>query len=270
MAKTNGTKKIVLRKLRTGHWTSQGQGAGAAGTGDNAGAGDDDDTDDDDLGDDDDDDDLGDDGKPKAKGKTKPAADDPEKQRLSQEAARRRRQAREATTKLSQVQAELDAIKNKDKPENDQLKGDNASLKTRAETAEAKANALALQSSIRLAAAHARVDSSQMKFLEFLFEGQKVDVEEIGDDLDDEVAAILKKLIAETPTLVPKRRKAAANSDDDSDDDDDDEDDGNLGKKMGRTAPAMNNGRKKPGRETEQQKAARLALKFPALGGRIR
>lgn len=39
-------------------------------------------------------------------------------------------------------------------------------------------------------------------------------------------------------------------------------------KKMGRTAPAMNNGRRKPGRETESQKAARLAQRFPALGRR--
>lgn len=39
-------------------------------------------------------------------------------------------------------------------------------------------------------------------------------------------------------------------------------------KKMGRTAPAMNNGRRKPGKETEEQRRIRLSQKYPALQGR--
>lgn len=38
--------------------------------------------------------------------------------------------------------------------------------------------------------------------------------------------------------------------------------------KMGRSAPAMNNGRRKPGKETEDQRRIRLSQKYPALQGR--
>lgn len=40
--------------------------------------------------------------------------------------------------------------------------------------------------------------------------------------------------------------------------------------KTGRTAPSMNNGRKKLTRETSEQKASRLAKRFPALQGRVK
>jgi hypothetical protein len=40
------------------------------------------------------------------------------------------------------------------------------------------------------------------------------------------------------------------------------------GQTTGRTAPAMNNSRQKLGRETQQQRAQRLAKRFPALGNR--
>ncbi len=38
--------------------------------------------------------------------------------------------------------------------------------------------------------------------------------------------------------------------------------------KFGRTAPTMNNNRQKPGKETPDQRAKRLAKRFPALGNR--
>lgn len=38
---------------------------------------------------------------------------------------------------------------------------------------------------------------------------------------------------------------------------------------MGRTAPAMNNSRRKPGKETQDQRASRLAKRFPALQNRV-
>lgn len=37
----------------------------------------------------------------------------------------------------------------------------------------------------------------------------------------------------------------------------------------GRTAPRMNNGRKKLTKETDEQKASRLAKRFPVLQGRV-
>lgn len=39
--------------------------------------------------------------------------------------------------------------------------------------------------------------------------------------------------------------------------------------RTGRTAPSMNNGRQKPGRETKEQRAERLSRQFPALQGRV-
>lgn len=45
-------------------------------------------------------------------------------------------------------------------------------------------------------------------------------------------------------------------------------DSADTARKFGRTAPAMNNARGKPGRETDADKLNRLAKRFPALGRR--
>lgn len=260
-------KKIVMRKRRNGIWHSMGQGNGSVqdqgGSGSGDGSGDSDDGDDLEDDDDDDDDDVGD-PKSKSKGKSKEKVnDDPEKARLSQEAARRRRQAREERNRANTLQAQLDEIKNKDKPEVDRLKGENETFRTRAETAESDLNSSRLEAAFLRQAMKLGIDPTQLEFAEFKFSKTKIDVEEAGDDLNDEVAAVLKTVVAETPSLIPKKRGRKA-SDDDDDDDDDDENQSTTG----RTAPAMNNGRRKPGKETPEQRKARLAKKFPALQGR--
>ncbi len=252
-------KKILSRKRRNGVWYSMGQGNGSVqdqnDSGDSSGDDDDDDLDDDDA------DDNGADPKGKTKTKDKPN-DDPEKARLSQEAARRRRQAREERNRANGLQAQLDEIQNKDKPEVDRLKTENESFRTRAETAESSLNGTRLEAAFLRQAMKMGIDPAQLEFAEFKFSKTKIDVEEAGDDLNDEVEAVLKNVIAETPTLIPKKRSRKV-SDDEDDEDDDDED-----QKTGRTAPAMNNGRRKPGKETPEQRKARLAKKFPALQNR--
>jgi hypothetical protein len=188
-----------MRKRRTG-WCSMSTGGGSYNSPnvkDDAASDADDDSDDDDDGD-------------------EPRKPKRSIQKLSNEAARRRRENRELKAENDRLKAQLA----------DDGKATGTSDSTRADFILALAEAGLKRDRIRAAT-------------------KLVDLDEF-DDVEDAI----EELKAEHPFLF-----GPESNDDEK-------------PKTGRTAPSMNNGRRKPGKETEEQRRIRLSSKYPALQGR--
>lgn len=168
-----------------------------------------DDPDDDDLDDDDDDDD------------DKPSPDDikdPEKKRLSDEAARHRLRAKKAKQRADDLQAKLDA---KEAEENDKDKPDLAKLQKERDDAVAKAedlgsavNTLTIANAVRDEVAELDLNPKKIKAII-----KVMDVDDIEVDDDGEVTGVREALEAvkkDYPEWIVK----ASGKDDDEDDDD--------------------------------------------------
>lgn len=188
-------RKVNMRKRRNGVWHSMGAGGSynSPNVKDDAESDADDDSDDDEP-------------QPKRK-------HDPDKARLSSEAARRRREAREWRQRAEAAEAQL-ANDGKSTGASDGLRSD-----------------------LILELADAGLKKDQIRAAMKL-----VDLDDY-DNADDAIEDLREQYPSVFTSNAPNET-------------------------MGRTAPAMNNGRRKPGKETEEQRRVRLSQKFPALRGR--
>lgn len=167
-------------------------------------------------GDEEDEEDSGSGGTGKGKGdKDDKSVDDPDKKRLSDEAAKYRRLRREEREKREAAEARLRELEDKDKGDAEKLTAEVKTLTTRAEAAEAQVSDLARE--VAIARASRGKNIADHDLLEFLLTKEKVEyLDEDGEIAD--LGSVVDELIKKKPSLV-----ATGGGKDDEDDDDEDE-----------------------------------------------
>lgn len=175
---------------------------------------------------------------------------DPEKHRLSQEAKQRRIEAKQAKRERDEARAELQAIRDKEKPENDRLKSELEAEKAKTATLSSLATKAIVRAGVSDVARDNGIASDKVDYLRFLLnEGEHLaldDEYEFESDLD----TVVKDLIKKNPSLVE-----VASGDDEGKGGDDEGEDGTP---SGRPV----NGKKDKGGKGD---FATLAKKYPAL-----
>lgn len=146
---------------------------------------------------------------------------DPDKKRLSDEAARRRRQARQLKQERDAARAELEQLKGKDKPEVEQIKQERDTLKQNLESAESRLRSQAVRMAILEKASELQVKPGKIKYIPRLIDLDNIDVDDDGtvDGLDDELEAIKN----DNPEWFSTNGHATTNGKDSEDDDEEDE-----------------------------------------------
>lgn len=141
---------------------------------------------------------------------------DPEKKRLSDEAAKRRRMARAFREERDQARAELEQLKGKDKPELDTITAERDTLRKQADKQAETLRSQAVMLALLEAMPKLKVKPEKAKYIARLLDGDDYEI----DDDDFEVTGMedaIKKVLADNPEWVVNGTK-------DEDDDDDDED----------------------------------------------
>lgn len=210
--------------------------------------------DDDDEGADDDDED-GDDEEGSGTGGTgsdddKPV-DDPEKKRLSDEAAKWRRLRREERLEREKAEARVKELEGKDASEAEKLQADLEAATAKVTTLTSQVSEFAREVAISRGASGKNI--ADLDYLGHLLDKEKVEyLDEDGEiaDLSDAIEALLKK----KPSLA-----ATGGGDADDSDDDDDTDDDAKTKSTGKRTDGKGKGNK------NGLDAAALQAKFPAL-----
>jgi hypothetical protein len=184
---------------------------------------DDDQNDDDENNDDDNDDEDDDEVEDKKSKDKKDPKKDFEKERLIAENKRRRLAAREARERAEKLEKELNEIKNKDKPELEQVTKERDELKSRITELESTNRSLAIGQKFRdvIDAKEYRFNVDTEDVLELVLRRYSDDIEIEKDGsvsgLDDAVEAFVK---AKPGFVKPKKSKNKDSDDDDETDDD--------------------------------------------------
>ena len=170
---------------------------------------------------------------------------DPEKKRLSDEAAKYRKERNQIRKELDEQKAWRKEQEDKDKSEVEKLTGDVKTLTEERDTWKETAEQLAIQNHVNKVARKFNV--SDVDYLEHLLVRNKA--LELNEDLDIEgLEDKVKELVKEKPTLVASSE----------DDEDEEEDRDSTATSSGRSV----NGKKKTGKEADREA---LYKKYPAL-----
>lgn len=206
----------------------------------------------DDDGDDNDDGDDGDDGSGGTGGDDKDdKVQDPDKKRLSDEAAKYRRLRREEREKREAAEKRLRELEDKDKDDSERLSGDLKVVTEERDSLKSKVESFAKE--VAIARAIRGKNIADPDYLEHLLDKEKVEYIDEDGDIND-ISEVVDNLLKKKPTLVATGG--------DEDDDEDDEDDASRQPSGRRT-----NGKKKGANQNGTDFAA-LAKKFPALARR--